>query len=268
MNPHIPQPDPGQLAEALGVPLFTTDFYLPQYKEGRAGKWKLARSPFGLVPGYYTKLWAASDMPVLLRSAGGDSPSWETWMSLSPREIESQELACRFARGYTVVMGLGMGWVAANIALNPAVDRVTVVEYDPQVIALIEESGALDQLPPDILAKLDIVQADALAWTPAEAVDFLYADIWLTLDEPETLGEVGRMQENIHASTIYYWGQELTIHAQAKKLAEPGQELTLTEPLIRRIVTQEIGLPLLIPDDEDYAGMIEKVVQLRGANAE
>ncbi|OQB96252.1 MAG: hypothetical protein BWX86_00876 [Verrucomicrobia bacterium ADurb.Bin122] len=39
-------------------------------------------------------------------------------MSLSVHEIESQELGCRHAFGTTVVMGLGMGWIALNAALR------------------------------------------------------------------------------------------------------------------------------------------------------
>ena len=33
-------------------------------------------------------------------------------------------------QGHVVVMGLGMGWAAANAALHPAVSQVTVVEFD------------------------------------------------------------------------------------------------------------------------------------------
>ncbi len=52
-------------------------------------------------------------------------------------------------------------------------------------------------------------------------------------------------------------------------IPQEGRSQTVLDylDLIRRIVSQEIGLPLLIPDDEDYAAMIKNVVQLRAADA-
>lgn len=252
-----------RLAAALGVRLFTTDLYIPRYKEGRVGDWKITHSRFNLARGYRSGSWAVSNMSTLLRSTGGTTPSWETWMSLSPLEVESQELGCRYARGYTVVMGLGMGWVPVNIALSAGVDRVTVVERDPEVIDLIGKSGALDELPTHALNKLQIVEADALDWRPTEPVDFLYADIWRDLAEPQALDEVRCMHQNVRADAIYYWGQELTIYAEMRKLMDRHDEREINEKLLRRCVRECIALPLLIPGDIDYAQMIEEVITYR-----
>ena len=81
----------------------------------------------------------------------------------------------------------------------------------------------------------------------------------------QTLDEVRRMQANVRADTIYYWGQELTIHTETEKLREQCDEAAETEQLIRRCVTETIALPLLIPENIDYAAMIEKVVRQRRA---
>lgn len=249
------------LATNLGIPLFTTDRYLPGYTESQVGRWRLTRSGFTLDRGYRTGLWATCAMPVLLRDSDGLGQSWETWMSLSPKEIESQELGCLYASGHTVVMGLGMGWVAINMALNPAVKRVSVIERDPEVIDLFGQSRALDGLASSIAKKIRIIQADALEWRPDETVDFLYADIWRCLDEPQTLDDVRRMQANVQAAAIYFWGQELVIHA----LAEKGVAAWSADPewkeVLRHTVSEIINLPLLIPDDFDYGGMIKTVVR-------
>ena len=170
---------PEQLAEALGLPLFATDLYMPEYKEGEIGNWRITQSQFGMDHGYFSGTWAVHNMPALLRNSKDGSTGWATWMSLSPHEIESQELGCRYAHGHTVIMGLGMGWIAINAALNPAVKSVTVVEYDPEVIDLFGQSGASGGLPATILDKISIVEADALNWHPEHRIDFLYADIWL-----------------------------------------------------------------------------------------
>jgi hypothetical protein len=248
------------LAEALGLPLFQTDLHMPAYLEGHSGCWRLTRSGFCFDRGYYSGLWGVSAMPVLMRDSRGDGHSWETWMSLSPHEIESQELGCRYARGHSSVMGLGMGWVAVNMALNPKVKRVTVIERDPEVIELFRYSRALDGLTGAITNKINIVLADALEWLPDEPVDFLYADIWRCLEEPQTLDEVRRMQANVQADLIYYWGQELTIHALADKGCADAVEW---QEAVRRCVTDTIGLPLLLPEDFDYPEMIATVVRQR-----
>jgi len=241
------------LAQALGVPLFQSSLYMPTYRAGRMGRWRLTHSGFGLDRGYYSGQWAVVGMPALLRDHQGEEL---TWMSLSPHEIESQELGCRYAYGHTVVMGLGMGWVAINIALNPAVERVTVIELDPEVIALFDHSQALSGLPEDIRNKLEIVQADALQWQANDPVDFLYADIWCCLEEPQTLDDVRRMQANVQAETIYFWGQELFIHALADHVGLWPQQ-------VQRCVAETIALPLLQPADFDYPQMIADVVRLR-----
>jgi len=252
-----------QLVTALGLAQFTCDLHMPLYKDGSIGKWKLTRTGFCLDRGYHSGLWGVSGMPVLMRDAGNDGRSWETWMSLSPHEIESQELGCRYAVGHTVVMGLGMGWVAVNIALNPAVRRVTVIERDPEVIELFAQSGALDGLPAEIAGKIRIIRADAMEWKPDETVDFLYADIWRCLEEPQTLDNVRRMQANVRADVIYFWGQELTIHTLAAKRPEACADNREWVQVVRSCVSDTINLPLLVPDDFDYPGMIAEVVRRR-----
>ncbi len=102
-------------------------------------------------------------------------------MSLTPHEIESQELGCRHAFEHTVIMGLGMGWMAANVALNPNVTKVSVVEQEPNVNKLCEDSGAFESLLESARGKISIINADALEWCLAitDTVNLLCADIWL-----------------------------------------------------------------------------------------
>ena len=183
-----------------------------------------------------------------LSEAGDKNDRWDTWMSLTPQEIESQELGCRNAFGHTVVMGLGMGWNAANIALNPRVSKVTIVELDGDVMELFALSGALESIPREARLKIETVNADALEWRPRKAVtvDFLSADIWLHLAENETLQQVRQMQANVQASEIYYWGQEIAIYQAAMTLLPAG--LPLTPGAVGQAISGVIKLPLLVPD--------------------
>lgn len=233
---------------------------MPQFSDGQFGCWRITRAGMHLEPGYHTPLWVACDMPVLLRKTGNEPENWDTWISLSPHEIESQQLACSYAAGHTMVIGLGFGFAALNIALNQAVSRITIVERDPELIALFEQSGALTGISATIVDKIKIVQGDHFATCPAEPVDFLYVDIWRELDEPHALEDVRRIQANIKANSVYFKGQELSIYAAWNHI-QRGEPLANGSQLTRAIA--EIGLPLLHPVDIDYPAMIEAVVLFR-----
>jgi hypothetical protein len=256
-----------EIAAALNLQLWTTELFLPQYRGGEIGPWRI--SPGGQLVhdwGYFSGPCLLEMMPSLARKAlpkaGEKNDRWNTWMSLTPHEIESQEFGCRNAFGHTVVMGLGMGWIAANIALNPRVSKVTIVELDSDVMELFALSGALESIPREARLKIEIVNANALEWRPRKAapVDFLNADIWLHLAEKETLQQVRQMQANVQASEIYYWGQEIAIYQAAMTLLPAG--LPLTPGAVGRAISEVIKLPLLVPDD-DYSAMIEKVIDNR-----
>jgi len=182
-------------------------------------------------------------------------------MSLSPHEIESQELGCRYAHGHTVVMGLGMGWAAINVALNPAVTLVTVIERDPDMIALFKGSPCLNNLPEYVFRKILIIQGNALEWVPDQPVDFLYANIWRELAEPQILSDVRRMQANVQAGTIYFWGQELVIHALVEKTCTPATDTASRSQQVAQCVRERIALPLLLPASLDYPDLIAQVVR-------
>ncbi len=253
------EPTAGALAQALGLPVFAPHWHMPQYPEGAVGPWRMRRTGMGLDRGYHSGPCVTPGSTVLMRQSA--TGGWETWMSLSPLEVESQELACQHARGHTVVMGLGMGWVAANIALQPAVDRVTVVERDGDVLELFGLCRVLEGLPESATRKMELVRADALQWQPqGTPVDFLYADIWLNLAEPETLAEVQRMQANVRAAQVYFWGQELVLGAMASAQAAPGAP---GWPEAVDQAVRDTGLPLMVQTAEGYANFIARVLQLR-----
>jgi hypothetical protein len=247
--------NPEQLAQALCIPLFRTPFFLPDYPDGEWGQWRIAHTGTGIDHGYYTRQWLISGMPILMRRHPQNPSKWETWMSLSAHEMESQEAGCIYAKGRTVIMGLGMGWIALNAAMNPSVNTVTVVELDQEVIRLFNETGVLQQVPPEIGAKINIVHANALDWLPQEPVDFLFADIWRTLVEPNTLTEAVRMQEHVQAQSIYFWGQELWLYASFRRRF--GPQAHITREGIELCVEKEFKVPLLLPWKAGYLNQIE-----------
>lgn len=240
--------------------VYETKHFMPDYKPGEYGDWRLSIMGLGHDYGYTTGVWMVANVPILSRRNKNLKHEWESWMSLTPHEIESQELGVKYGFGHVVVMGLGLGWLAANAALNPKVTKVTIIELDPSVIELFNNLGSLKGLSDDIKNKITIICADALKWKSEINVDFLYVDIWKNLNEDSALNDVRIIQNNLNATVIYYWGQELTIYDEVKNRNDIKK---ISYETIEHIVTKKFNLPLLIPKDMDYPQMIEKVVENR-----
>ena len=194
--------------------------------------------------GYWSPARPVSDVISLDRGS-------DTWMSLMPVEVESQQIAVDCASGHVVVFGLGLGWSTALCALKAEVETVTVVERDSELIALHRLLGLFDRLPDGNGAKVRIVEADAFTWRPERPVDLLAADIWLPIVGGDRVGEVRRMQANVGAGSVYFWGQELEIARQA--VASGRRRLDDGE--IADTV-REFGLPLAGLVSPGYAGRL------------
>jgi len=228
------------------LPLYETDLFIPSYRPFEGERWVIHIAPMVLCKGYWSEPQLALNRAGLLRR---EPDHLRTWMSMTPMEIESQELGCRAATGHTVVMGLGMGWAAANAALQPAVSRVTVVERDPEVIGLVADMGVFQQLPPDAAAKVAVVEGDALAWKPESPADTLLADIWGPLNGDERVEQVRTMRANTGTSRVYFWGQEMVI---ARRARDTGR--TLDTATVDAIIA-ELDLPLIGPEFPNYADL-------------
>lgn len=194
--------------------------------------------------GYWSPARPVSGVVALDR--GGD-----TWMSLMPVEVESQQIGVDCASGHVAVFGLGLGWSAALCALKRGVEAVTVVERDCELIELHRELGLFDRLPGGAGAKVEIVEADAFTWRPDRAVDFLMADIWLPIVGGNRVAQVRRMQANVGAERVYFWGQELEL---ARHSVAAGRR-RLDDGEIAR-TARELGLPLAGLDSPRYAARL------------
>ena len=81
----------------------------------------------------------------------------KTWMVDDPPHWWAMEEHATFYRGHVVVAGLGLGLIVHALAACPGVERVTVVEVEPDVITLVQP-----HLPPS--AKIEIVAGDFWDW--------------------------------------------------------------------------------------------------------
>lgn len=199
-----------------------------------------------LVPGYFSGTVLVNGMAALLRHG-------QTWMSMTPYKIESQEIGIRLSRGHVLIFGLGMGWSTAVCALRPEVESVTVVEKDRAVIELNAVLDVAGQLPDEARAKIRVVEGDAFAYVPDRAVDCLMPDIWLPLVSAGRIEEVRRMQANVAAREIYFWGQEMEI---ARHAAVAGRAFDLAG--IAATVAS-FDLPLIGPALDDYSEKVRVV---------
>lgn len=225
------------------VQFFETDLFVPSYTPSTGRHWQLRVAELAVCKGYWSGARFIRNMAVLMRQ---EDNQMRSWMSMTPVEIESQEIGCRLATGHTVVMGMGMGWAAINAAIQPSVTRVTVVERDPEVIALIRDNAIFEQIPPVSAAKIDIVEADALEWRSGTPVDTLLADIWLPLNGDDRVDQVRVMHANTGAARIYFWGQEMVFARRARDSGRTMDDATLAA------IIADLALPLLGPEWPDY----------------
>lgn len=242
---------PDVLADAP-TPLtpFVTDLFIPRYQPCEVGRWRLHVVPLLLSAGYWSPARLTRDTAILSRREA--DRDYRTWMSITPMEIESQEIGVRAATGHTVVMGMGMGWAAVNAALRPEVTRVTLVELDPDVIEVNNRIGLFNQLPAEIVAKIVVINGNALEFRCDEPADMLMTDIWLPINGDERMEQSRVMARNTGARRVYVWGQELAIARRAGALG-----LELTDATVARIVA-ELDMPLIGPERPDYPVLIAR----------
>lgn len=223
--------------------IYAPDSFQPTYSPFKGERWEVRVAPLVVCCGYWSPAHYVVNMAALMRREP-DGP--RSWMSMTPMEIESQELGCQAAVGRVVVMGMGMGWAAVNAALRDEVSAVTVVEFDPEVLEFIDHNRVFDQLPAAAAAKISIVNGDAYSYVPDQPADTLLADIWLGLFGAERDAEVRRMRDNTGASRVYFWGQEMVIAHRARQRGLP-----LDRPTVEAIIA-EMDLPLIGPERPDY----------------
>jgi hypothetical protein len=99
-------------------------------------------------------------------------------MGVTPSEIFSMERPIQNASGDVLTLGCGLGYYACMVAEKDDVNSVTIVEKEPDVIALFT-TYILPQIPHR--EKITILQADALDYMENledGRFDHCFADIW------------------------------------------------------------------------------------------
>jgi len=217
------------------------DPFVPEYKRASIGKWKCEPTPEGKrIVGYFRPHnWVPPGWMFTQKVEN----NWLRWMSLTPMELESHMPHIAAAHGTVVVAGLGMGMYLYNIIRRHQVSRVIVLEKDKAVMNLWKHAIIPEQWTG--FRKVEMIIGDALDYKPTEPVDFLYADIWPYLGDEHALEMTQKLQANIQAKEVGFWGQEFDYitHLMGKKLPGPVDSHANTATYLD--FCQEIGLPLV-----------------------
>ena len=120
-------------------------------------------------------------------------------------EMDELEHAAEVVHGNVVVAGLGLGLVVDEMARNPMVDEITVVEVCRNIIDLVGWKYIGDPM-------LTIVEGDAYEFPHRhvfEKLDWVYLDIWdddsgATYPERQDL----RAQWEPYCSNVLVWAED------------------------------------------------------------
>lgn len=223
---------------------------LPKYHRGSFGPWSLEPTPVLYnTAGYF--------LPALRQPSGWviKHEGKNVWMSLARMEVESHMPHLAAARGRVVVMGLGMGFALYNVMQKHDVTSVVVVEQNPDIVELLNNTTCWRQWPGH--EKVSLVMDDALRYKPAGEVDFLYADIWPRVGNDDALRHTQIMQDNVQAELVGFWGQEFDYVDWLCQTSAPHNQASY------RRFAREARLPLIEQNHPRYTQLALAAVTLQ-----
>lgn len=214
----------------------------PTYLPGdhTLGDWHLFRAPTvdGSAPAYFTP---HAPMPreywVLTRNG-------ETWMSLTPMELQSQGHHARLAAGEVLVLGLGMGALVYNLLRNPNVTAITVCEREPEVVTLLTQAAPWFATAVQS-GRVEIQVMDAFTYRSTRGKpETLLVDIWPGLGNSQAEPDVLLLHRTIGARQVGWWGQELAFWDWVSENI-PGQDRIRLRKDHAAAYEKHLGFPLL-----------------------
>ena len=135
------------------------------------------------------------------------------WMTLTPVDLDTSELAIERAHGKVVTFGLGLGYYAYMVSEKDNVESITVVEKSADVIELFR-TYILPQFPhPE---KVKIVNEDAFLYAkhtmPGENFDVAFVDTWRDASDGAPMYEKMKALEHLSPRTEFlYWIENFLI---------------------------------------------------------
>ncbi|MBE5742638.1 MAG: hypothetical protein E7360_04915 [Clostridiales bacterium] len=128
------------------------------------------------------------------------------WMTVTPNEINTMKEPIEKANGKVLALGLGLGYFAYSCIIKSEVSSVTVIEKNPDIIALFKEQ-IYPFFPKD--KQLNIIEADAIEYLkkPTERdFDLVFCDLWHdVLDGIPLKNKIKPFEDNFKKAKFYYW---------------------------------------------------------------
>ena len=101
------------------------------------------------------------------------------WMTLTPVDLDTSDVAIEKAHGKVITFGLGLGYYAYMVSNKPTVESITVIEKSERLIGFFNKH-ILPQFPNK--NKVRIINADAFEYAeremPKENYDLAFVDTW------------------------------------------------------------------------------------------
>lgn len=143
------------------------DEYNRQINIGEAGRYKIIKRDGlqGIIEGYLYEI--EDNIDVEIPELWGEE---KVWMRLSPMEIEGSYQFLKLAEGRVGVVGLGLGYVAQELAKKEDVSEVVVYEISEEVIELYNKNFKENK-------KIKIINEDAFL-EKGESYDWFFVDIY------------------------------------------------------------------------------------------
>lgn len=129
------------------------------------------------------------------------------WMTLTPVDIDTCDVAIEKAFGKVITFGLGLGYYAYMVSQKDSVDSITVIEKSEKIIKLFCEY-ILPQFPNK--DKVKIINADAFEYAkremPSENFDYAFVDTWRDASDGAPMYKKMKALEKLSPSTKFdYW---------------------------------------------------------------
>lgn len=134
----------------------------------------------------------------------------EIWMSPTIAEQRSMQEDIDKATGKVLTFGLGIGYYSYMCLMKENVESVTIVEFNPDVIALFEKY-ILPQFPKD--KKIEIIEGDMYDYYNKDFLskfDYIFVDVWK--DNDDGLEHYRKlMSTGVRMDNIGYWIEDTVI---------------------------------------------------------
>ncbi|MDU5106274.1 MULTISPECIES: hypothetical protein [unclassified Clostridium] len=122
------------------------------------------------------------------------------WMRISPIEIESSYMFIKYAKGKVGIVGLGLGYVAQELAKKSNVDEIIVYEQEKDVIDLYYSNFEDNE-------KIKIINKDAFE-ASSEEFNYFYVDIYEYKLHPRVVDDYIKFNEIHKIEEYLFWGLE------------------------------------------------------------